>query len=294
MVERDFRYWQWCNQLDDKGIYEGYFIDLTPRCNLSCKYCFHGRKGKDRSIADLMQELETCGKPGPVILFGGEPTIHRNFFKVCETIKAKYGEVSIVTNGTKTADPEFFKRLLPFTMQDGCNTSIHVSMHPESAGADFATLENARREGVKISSILCVIDSLDEIAGVIDMFRQYSDTVNSLRLKAASNLWAENRVNDRIYVSDILKELSKIASVQHIKGEGTKTSFCNVLVDGLHVMPVSWYGVDNIDLTDIDTAPWYRAKDGIPYNLATALVVNGGIDKGFYQGGSLENLDGLA
>lgn len=291
MVERSFKWWDFCQKQEAAGIYEGYFIDLTPRCNLTCKYCFHDQNGKDRSVEDICEEMSlwnTITGCSP-ILFGGEPTIHNHFLSICNVFKQTYGSVAVVTNGTRTADNYFFKRMLPFMKEEGRDTSIHVSIHPESDGADLQTLENARKNNVKIGSILYVIDSLDQVKDAVELFDSYSDVVNAMRLKAASNVWAENKAPKRLFVSDMLDELGKLGSVSHVDEQ--MTTFCNVkLDDRLHIMPVSWYDTANVDLNEIKCAPWYKAKDGHAYNLLTSFLVNEGIDKGYYQGEKIEDL----
>ncbi|MFZ2950893.1 MAG: radical SAM protein [Desulfuromonadaceae bacterium] len=278
MVERDYRWWLWCQQQEDKGIYDGYFVDITSRCNLKCKYCFHGLEGKDRTIADVCQEVAgRVDKTGAVSLIGGEPTIHKDFFAMCEEVKKECGAISIVTNGTKTADMDFFKRTAALMMLSDDCADIHVSIHPESNGADLQTLANARECGIKINSILCVIDDVSQVKDAVALYQEYSDIVCALRIKNACNAWAEDGAGERVFVSDMLLALDRLGKVEFTGS--TKTSFTEVRVNGLNIMPVSWYGTDNVDLQDIACAPWYRAKDGKAYNLLHALLVNEGMDK---------------
>ena len=139
-----------------------------------------------------------------------------------------------------------------------------------------------------------MIDSISEVAEAVELFREYSDVVASMRLKAATNVWSENNVPARIYVSDMIMSLRSFGKVDRILGESNQVSFANIHLDGLHIMPVTWYDIHNVDLIDIDCAPWYRSKDGSAYNLLTTFIVNEGINKGYYQGKNIENLASAA
>jgi MoaA/NifB/PqqE/SkfB family radical SAM enzyme len=62
-----------------------------------------------------------------VLLSGGEPTIHPNFFDVVEYITQKGLKLSILTNAMKLADAEFFNRFLHSI--DIKNADITIAFH---------------------------------------------------------------------------------------------------------------------------------------------------------------------
>jgi len=287
MVERDYGWWLYSQTHAGKGIYDGYIVDATTRCNLNCHHCFHSKGGADRSIPDIALELRSRSLPGdaPVILFGGEPTIHSEFFQLAREIRDEFGLLSMVTNGTMTADPSFFEKALPFFMLRGRDTTINVSTHKESNGADIATLENARDAGVTIYSVLYLVDDIGQVEHAVKLADRYSDVVQNVRIRAAGNIWAESEDPDRLFVSDIIKELARLGRVELIAGAKHVTGFANIKFNGnLHLIPAAFPDVFRVDLQEIDCAPWYRAKDGSVNNILTSLLINEGIDKGFYQG----------
>jgi hypothetical protein len=53
-----------------------------------------------------------------------------------------------------------------------------------------------------------------------------------------------------------------------------------VVFEGLKLMLVSWYNIYNVDLEDINCAPFYTAKDGKTRDFVYSCLVNEGIDKG--------------
>lgn len=103
------------------------WLTINRACNLRCVWCYAKMTGynKDtmnmetaaRSIA-LMKDLGLKS----VILIGGEPTVHPNFFEIIKMIREAEMEAYLVTNAIRLADKRFFKKML-----DTGVTSITVS-----------------------------------------------------------------------------------------------------------------------------------------------------------------------
>lgn len=79
---------------------------LTNRCNLKCRYCFNTttvfNKKWDLPIEAIYSAIDDILKLRiPVISFsGGEPLVHKDFYKICEYIKNKPVVSNLNTNGT--------------------------------------------------------------------------------------------------------------------------------------------------------------------------------------------------
>lgn len=64
----------------------------------------------------------------------------------------------------------------------------------------------------------------------------------------------------------------------------------NFTVDGIDVVTVcAAPTIENIDIGYLNRGPWMLANDGIPYSVPHALIVNDGLDKGWYRGKQLCN-----
>jgi hypothetical protein len=63
-----------------------------------------------------------------------------------------------------------------------------------------------------------------------------------------------------------------------------KSVILNVVWGGMAMMLVSWHDTNNIDLNDVNCAPYYRARNGAVLNFVTASLVNEGIAKGYLDG----------
>lgn len=88
-------------------------IAITNKCNLNCEYCYKSVKHDGRIyeipydiINKFIEKILTININGnrleTVQLIGGEPTLHKDFFKICELIVKNGLDLRISTNGTNT------------------------------------------------------------------------------------------------------------------------------------------------------------------------------------------------
>ena len=94
------------------------FIEVTTRCNMKCPVCYADAdsKGKDVPYDDIVRMLEMMAKEDKdthLILTGGEPTIHPDFFKIVKKITelGLLRRTFVATNCITIADKEFCKKV---------------------------------------------------------------------------------------------------------------------------------------------------------------------------------------
>jgi organic radical activating enzyme len=96
---------------------------LTNRCNFNCEYCIsRPRPGthKDLPTEDAMAAIDFAKGKGVTVRFtGGEPTLHKDFYKIVQHAIANGLPVEILTNGTFIpTDPEQFdKKMAAFLVK---------------------------------------------------------------------------------------------------------------------------------------------------------------------------------
>jgi len=93
---------------------EGIGIELTTRCDRSCRHCMQERDQGPRDLPrevlrHLLQQLKGYGRPHLGIT-GGEPTMHPEFMGVIEDIVAAGCSYHLVTNGRRFG--ELFNHLV--------------------------------------------------------------------------------------------------------------------------------------------------------------------------------------
>lgn len=274
IVEKDPRWWSLCHDIDCKNIYDGYMIDITNKCNLDCKFCYHDNTGEHKPVTSIISEATKYKYLGPTILTGGEPTLHPELPQIIEQL-APMGETWILTNGVKLADEDYFNSLCKAGLLYDDMVLAGLSFHKESKGKDIEVLELCRKKGYQIGTTFFVIDSIDQMQEAIDLAREYQDVIYRFRIKAASNLWNENKASNHIFISDMIAWLNDHGKTSLIECENNKNSYANVMFDGIRLVLVSWYDKGNVDLEDIDCGPWYMANDGTINNLVTTCLKNG-------------------
>ena len=287
VVEPDAKFYGQCMAAPTRGIYGGYLMDVTARCNLACKYCYRGQEnGPDPTIANLLQEAQVSRYTLPIIVTGGEPTLRGDLPKLIHELCAIFPhQVTMLTNAVKL-DEGLLRELVPLlTTADGV-LHINVSMHPESKGADVRLLEMVAAMGLRVESALFVVDNFGGIDDAVATTRKYAPAIAATRIKAVSRLWSEQKpeIANKIYTSEMLDHVTDCYDAQPIWWANNKPSFFNVLIDGSHYMLVSWYDATNVDLLDINCPPLYRAKNGVAENLVTAAIVNEGMAQGWLNG----------
>ncbi len=96
----------------EENPFESLGVDLTFRCNMSCRYCYNPRR--TWADMDLSYFEEACRRlPGPVTFkfLGGEPALHPQFFGFITTADRYGHRVFSASNGRCYADRDFVRQL---------------------------------------------------------------------------------------------------------------------------------------------------------------------------------------
>ena len=97
-----------------------HYYNITYRCNSNCIFCAadHGLNddNPEMTLADFARSLEErqVGPDDRVIINGGEPTVHPQFFQILMEIRKRGAYIDIYTNGKKLHDEDFCKQILSY------------------------------------------------------------------------------------------------------------------------------------------------------------------------------------
>jgi organic radical activating enzyme len=287
IVEKDALFYQAVRSINAPSIYNGHFVDVTRVCNLRCERCYYHLEKEDPageySVEAILNECRVNRNRAPFILTGGEPTMRSDISELIAKVKT-IGPVELLSNGTKLASSEMFDAVMPLLTEDG-EANLNLSLHLKETDKWMEVIARCRATGLKIESALIVINNKEEFLKAVELAKSLKDVVLSFRIKAASLLWAEQGVESKIFVSDMLNWLDDTAQpVRWIPQRHNKVSIVNVMYEGVFLMLVSWYDASNVDLVDIDCAPFYRARNGEVKNFVTACIINEGMERGFIKG----------
>jgi SynChlorMet cassette radical SAM/SPASM protein ScmE len=125
-------------------------LDITNRCNLRCKYCYHftsaGDVESDLPLDEWLGFFEELGR-GAVLratLCGGEPFCREDFRELVEGIVRNRMRFSVLTNGTRITD-----ELAAFLRSTRRCDSLQVSID----GATSPAHDSMRGEGTLVLAV---------------------------------------------------------------------------------------------------------------------------------------------
>lgn len=126
---------------------------LTHICNLNCSYCLytesHNEKYKDvvdtEKFLKFVDEISVLGVEGLEFGGGGEPTIHKDCFRIAKYAKEKGMQVGMLTNAARFDVPMAIENFRYIRLGvDAHNDELYQSVKGTKAGVFAKTEENCR------------------------------------------------------------------------------------------------------------------------------------------------------
>jgi radical SAM protein with 4Fe4S-binding SPASM domain len=97
------------------------WVDMTNKCNNKCTWCYAKEAINSENLIEikisfLKEKISTFIDIGikKIVLIGGEPTLHQNFFEILDLLHSNNFQISLVTNGRAFEKEEFCKELLKY------------------------------------------------------------------------------------------------------------------------------------------------------------------------------------
>lgn len=102
-------------------------------CNERCRFCPCSEESADvpsltfeEICTAIRRAIEERGVKN-ILLSGGEPTIHPDYFRILEFIKSYNVNISLLTNALKLAEDNFTERM--FSIINGEKLDVTVAFH---------------------------------------------------------------------------------------------------------------------------------------------------------------------
>ena len=147
-------------------------LELTERCNLSCKFCYNSQKPVDSSLVrEILCRLFQEHVP-EIVLTGGEPLLHKDFDDILRLSSEMFQKVMIQTNGTLIDNRK------AGLITDNNVYEVNISLHGPARLNDSLTMREGSHDeaveaikrllhcGVRVSSNFVMtkenIDGLDD------------------------------------------------------------------------------------------------------------------------------------
>lgn len=205
------------------------WLNLSYSCNNRCIWCYarenvekSSKKDLTMSFLDSQRVLSFLKEIGveECALVGGDPTVYRDLFSVMDYAKEIGLKITIVTNGRKLSNPDYFSNLLKHVFSgvsisiEGSCTEVHDSI-TRVKGSFKETIEgfrNLRKADIKVSTITTI--SATNISDIISIAQLlFNEGQGHIAFNACvPSLAYSDAVNEVIPLKAIGKAIDDISS----------------------------------------------------------------------------------
>lgn len=116
-----------------------FLISITDKCNSNCNICYMDSvPHAEMSLKDIRRLLHKIGRNKNIYLFGGEPTVRKDIFKIIKLIKKSHNVPFLFTNGLKLTEFEFCRKLKEVGLEaiffslDGFTEYVHEKLRGDA------------------------------------------------------------------------------------------------------------------------------------------------------------------
>lgn len=306
-LEGDREFFYAFNTYERRNHYHVLIINVTDTCNIKCKYCYYPVKNSWHMPLDEFKATvnKWRDRVTTFIISGGDPTCWEHYFEAAEWCRAEGVMLSQLTNGVRFNDDNFWHKVVTGWTMNGC-VLAEMSIHPESItskearDSQIAVLHKLRENGLRLSCIMMNVSTaqhsmieLDQaMEKMVGFMQEWRDVTLDFRIRPICfNAWGNDRsMGAKYYLSDLVKSLWRIAKTRGIAMEYSHAKDIdniynqNFKLDGISLVTVCAANINDLDLGYLDRGPYMLANDGQPYSVPHAIIINEGIDKGWYNG----------
>lgn len=203
-------------------------VDLTGRCNLSCKICFADSNKflYEPSFDEIYQMLKRLRdeRPAPcttVQYTGGEPTLHPDFLRIVASSKELgFTHIQVASNGIKLADPEFAMKAREAGLQyiylqmDGVTDDVFEKIRGRRLlETKLKVIESARKAGLRIIFVPTIIKGVNDhqLGDLIRLAFDNLDVLTGISFQPVvltGRVSEEHRFSERYTLADMIHGVS--------------------------------------------------------------------------------------
>ena len=305
IVEKDWKFWESAKQPTTNNLtWEIYnevsIIEITDRCNVLCKHCYHG---PDNKIADkpldfiLSNALRQPTKE--VCLMGAEPTMREDLFDLIREIKSRSKadkfekKVSMYTNGIKLTEKDFVTSLEAAGL-GGINISIHnPDYHKPAIWEKISSgIDNILHSKINLGQISFTVENLEQVEYAVDRimwFKQHNKVPYNFCIRSPADIGTIVAPPDEIFASDIanwIDTVCKQKGLTFFKHDncGSNPYHIGYLLENMTIQIIHWAGARNIDTSYMNMGPWAEFVPNTRGTFLIQTILRDGLKKGWWQG----------
>ncbi|MBU1053367.1 MAG: radical SAM protein [Proteobacteria bacterium] len=226
-------------------------IEITQRCNLSCKYCFASSEKSSVSDPDiqtiefLFSRVKEAAPSCNIQLSGGEPTLRDDLPEIIEMGRRKgFGFIQLNTNGLRLAEQkDYAKRLKEaglasvFLQFDGISDEVYASLRGRKLLAEkILAIDRCAKAGIGVVLVPMIVPGVNthEIGSILKFALKQYPAVRGIHFQPVSYFGrypkkVEN--HDRITIPEILSALEfqsdGMVKASDFKPPGCENALCS-------------------------------------------------------------------
>jgi uncharacterized radical SAM superfamily Fe-S cluster-containing enzyme len=215
-------------------------VDLTNRCDMTCPVCFANANAAgyvcEPDLVDVRRMLQNLRdmKPVPakVVQFaGGEPTIHPQFFKICEMAKEMgFWHIQVASNGKNLSNYEFAKKAKDaglhtvYLQFDGVTDDVQFKTRAEKImDTKRKVIENARKVGLRVVLVPVLVKGVNDhqVGDIIRFAVQNVDVIVGISFQPVcftGRINERNRMEKRYTMTHLAMDVEKQTGLVPAKG----------------------------------------------------------------------------
>ena len=139
----------------EDNIFSDIIIDITHRCNMTCKNCYiPNRDIPDMDIDKMIAAISRLPKKTMIRIIGAEPTMRRDLPEIISRIKAAKHRCTLLTNGLRLANNAYVK-----TLKSAGLSHCYLSMNGADNDDWYAEIDELRCATKKIQALRNLVNN---------------------------------------------------------------------------------------------------------------------------------------